>query len=60
MNYKVLVAATTLTLLSGTTFAASGFLSDYSKLTPVQSATGTTISYTSRRAHSSAPWITRP
>ena len=28
-------------MLSGTTFAASGFLSDYSKLTPVQSATGT-------------------
>ena len=41
MNYKVLVAATTLTLLSGTTFAASGFLSDYSKLTPAKSATGT-------------------
>lgn len=41
MNCKVLVTATTLTLLSGTSLAASGFLSDYSKLTPVQSATGT-------------------
>ena len=29
-------------MLSGTTFAESGFLSDYSKLAPVQSATGST------------------
>ncbi len=42
MNYKVLIAATTLTLLAGTTFAESGFLSDYSKLAPAPSATGTT------------------
>jgi len=41
VNYKVLIAAATLTLLPGATFAESGFLSDYSKLTPVQSATGT-------------------
>ena len=42
MNYKVLIAATTFTLLPSMTSAESGFLSDYSKLTPVQSATGTT------------------
>jgi hypothetical protein len=42
MNCRILIAATTLTSLSGVAFAESGFLSDYSKLTPVQSATGTT------------------
>ena len=41
MNHRVLIAACALTLAAGTAFAASGFLSDYSKLKAVSTATGT-------------------
>ena len=40
MKLRILVAAATLTLLAGMAIAESGFLSDYSKLAPVKSATG--------------------
>ena len=40
MNYRVLLTAVVLTLWGGTIFAASGFLSDYSKLKTVQSSGG--------------------
>ncbi len=41
MNHRVLIAACALTLAAGTAFAASGFLSDYSKLKAVSTAAGT-------------------
>ena len=41
MNHRVLIAACALTLAAGTAFAASGFLTDYSKLKPVKTAAGT-------------------
>ena len=45
MNYRVLIVSATLTLLSGASFAESGFLSDYSKLKPMKSPTGTDRGY---------------
>src|SRR3970040_1910524 len=45
MNYRALVAISAIALSAGTAFAASGFLSDYSKLKPVQSQTGTDLVY---------------
>ena len=45
MNHRVLIAACALTFATGTVFAASGFLTDYSKLKPVTTATGTDLIY---------------
>lgn len=45
MNHRILIAACALTLTAGTAFAASGFLSDYSKLKSVTTATGTDLVY---------------
>ena len=45
MNHRVLIAACALTLAAGTAFAASGFLSDYSKLKAVKTATSTDLIY---------------
>ena len=45
MNHRILIAACALTLAAGTAFAASGFLTDYSQLKPVKTATGTDLIY---------------
>ena len=45
MKYRVLLASTILALAAGTTFAASGFLSDYSQLKPQETAAGTDLLY---------------
>ena len=45
MKFKVLVSAMTLTMLPSLTVAASGFLSDYGRLTLVQTATSTDLVY---------------
>ncbi len=45
MYYKTLIAASTLTLAAATAFAASGFLTDYSKLKSIKTATGTDLAY---------------
>ena len=45
MNHRILIAACALTLAAGTAFAASGFLTDYSQLKPVTTATGTDLIY---------------
>ncbi|HEY4646680.1 MAG TPA: DUF3313 domain-containing protein [Steroidobacteraceae bacterium] len=45
MNYRALLAASAIALSAGTAFAASGFLTDYSKLQPVTTATGTDLVY---------------
>ena len=46
MRHTVMLAACTLTLAGGPTFAESGFLADYSRLEPVTSPTGTDRVYT--------------
>lgn len=50
MNLRVLTAACALTLAAGTAFATSGFLSDYSKLKPVTTPTGTDLIYAAPEA----------
>lgn len=54
MNYRILVAAVTLSLVSGMAIADSGFLSDYSKLKPVKSATGDELVYVAPGAYERA------
>jgi hypothetical protein len=50
MNHRVSAAACTLALAAGTAFGASGFLTDYSKLQPVTTPTGTDLVYAAPEA----------